>query len=72
MGYEGKEELEDVDDMIRKSLEAGTKVFHAVYGIGWWLDRPEYTRVEYEGVSNGKRGNLLIPRKDLTEIEDKP
>lgn len=51
----------------------GTKVFHQLYGVGefkgWWLERPEYARVEY--MLNDCLGNLLIPRKDLTEIEGK-
>ncbi len=59
--------------MIRKTIEQGTKVFHELYGIGtfrgWWLERPEYARVEY--LLEGEAGNLLIPRKNLTEIEEK-
>lgn len=58
--------------MIRKSIEPETKVFNEIYGIGifkgWWLDRPDYARVEY--LIHNKPGNLLIPRKNLTEIEN--
>jgi len=60
--------------MIRKKLEPGTAVFHTVQGIGifrsWWLDQPEYARVQY--LVNNKSVILLIPRKDLTEIEKDP
>lgn len=58
--------------MISKLIFVGAKVFHELYGIGtfkgWWMDKPEYARVEY--LLDNKLGNLLIPRKDLTEIED--
>lgn len=57
--------------MIRKTLELESKVLHTIYGIGtfkgWWLERPEYARVEY--LLENEPGNLLIPRKDLIEIE---
>ncbi len=53
-------------------MKPETRVFHPVQGIGifkgWWLDRPEYARVEYK--INDYTGNLLIPRRDLIEIEE--
>ena len=58
--------------MLRKSAEIGTMVFHELYGIGifkgWWLKNSEYARVEYLICNNP--GNLLIPRGNLTEVED--
>lgn len=56
--------------MIRKSIEPETKVFNEIYGIGIFKKWTEYGDAIVEYLIHNKSVNFLIPRKNLTEIEN--
>ena len=57
--------------MIRKSIEPGTEIFHVIYGIGVFK---KWSTIYGNDIAvvNFKLGEILIPRKELTEIESEP